>query len=177
MSLPLRSILHLLGECRILDGHINLRQNVSISIVTQSAWIQNASLRENIIFGLEYDEVRYKQVIRVCALEVDLQQLKDGDRTDIGEKGVNLSGGQQQRVSLARAAYSRSELIILDDPLSAVDGESTTELFSISVLCFYSALTLLLYVFPSFLFLTIKFEYETTVFSDLQSTCRGSNFP
>ena len=113
----------LIGECKIMGGKIDMAPGTTLSLVTQSAWIQNASLRENILFGAEYDEDRYRRVIRACALEVDLQQLRDGDQTDIGEKGVNLSGGQQQRVSLARAAYSKSEVIILDDPLSAVDGE------------------------------------------------------
>ena len=105
-------------------------RDLQISLVTQSAWIQNASLRDNILFGSEYDDDRYRCVVRACALEADLKQLRDGDRTDIGEKGVNLSGGQQQRVSLARAAYSKSDIVILDDPLSAVDGKAA---FSLSL--------------------------------------------
>lgn len=115
----------LLGECRCLEGGVHIAAGRSISIATQSAWIQNASLRDNVLFGADYDAERYKTVLRVCALDEDLKNLKDGDMTDIGEKGVNLSGGQQQRVSLARAAYSQSDIIILDDPLSAVDGKCT----------------------------------------------------
>jgi len=113
----------LLGECKILGGHIEMVPESEISLATQSAWIQNASLRDNILFGSEYDPVRYRRVLFACALEADLAQFPDKDLTDIGEKGVNLSGGQQQRVSLARAAYSKSDIILLDDPLSAVDGK------------------------------------------------------
>ena len=113
----------LLGECKILSGQIEMVPGSEISLATQSAWIQNASLRDNILFGSEYDPVRYRRVLFACALEADLAQFPDKDLTDIGEKGVNLSGGQQQRVSLARAAYSKSDIILLDDPLSAVDGK------------------------------------------------------
>lgn len=116
----------LMGECEMLKGTIRFAPETTFSLVTQSAWIQNASLRDNILFGLPYEERRYREVVSACALDVDLKQLRDGDLTDIGEKGVNLSGGQQQRVSLARAAYSHSKVIIFDDPLSAVDGESFT---------------------------------------------------
>jgi ATP-binding cassette subfamily C (CFTR/MRP) protein 1 len=127
----------ILGECILQKGEILVDDSCSISYVTQSPWIRNCSLRENIIFSNEetdskasvsslpaaYDVTRYNDVIHACALKADLEQLCDGDMTDIGEKGVNLSGGQQQRVALARAAYSQSDIIILDDPLSAVDGK------------------------------------------------------
>jgi len=97
-----------------------------IAYVAQIAWIMNATVRENITLGsvTRYDEERYWETIRVCALERDLELLSNGDLTDIGERGINLSGGQKQRISLARAVYSSNvnELLFLDDPLSAVDA-------------------------------------------------------
>ena len=78
--------------------------------MTQQAWIQNMSLRDNILFGRPYDERRYEKVIEACALKQDLDMLPGGDQTEIGEKGINLSGGQKQRVSLARAVYSGADV-------------------------------------------------------------------
>ena len=82
----------------------------------------NATLRENILFGSRFDPKYYKMVIRACGLETDFEMLPGGDKTEIGERGINLSGGQKQRVSLARAVYSRAEIYLLDDSLSAVDA-------------------------------------------------------
>ncbi|KAI1317835.1 Multidrug resistance-associated protein 1 [Mortierella claussenii] len=93
-----------------------------IAYVPQQAWILNASLRDNILFGQQYDEVRFQQVIHASGLEPDLAMLPAGDLTEIGERGINLSGGQKQRVSLARAAYNDADIYLLDDPLSAVDA-------------------------------------------------------
>ncbi|KAJ2908437.1 hypothetical protein GGI21_002887 [Coemansia aciculifera] len=89
----------------------------------------NATLRDNILFGLKYDEAFYNRVIDACALRPDLDILTTGDMTEIGEKGINLSGGQKARVSLARAVYSRADVYILDDPLSAVDAHVARHLF------------------------------------------------
>lgn len=94
----------------------------SRALCTQTAWIQNATVRENILFGQDFDGDWYDQVIRACALDRDLDILAHGDATEIGERGINLSGGQKQRISLARAVYSRAEMLMLDDPLSAVDA-------------------------------------------------------
>ncbi len=91
--------------------------------------MQNATLKSNILFGKPYDKDRYKELIDACALRPDLDILPGGDETEIGEKGINLSGGQKQRVSLARAVYSQSDLLLLDDPLSAVDAHVGKELF------------------------------------------------
>ncbi|KAL0958936.1 hypothetical protein HGRIS_014252 [Hohenbuehelia grisea] len=110
----------LIGEMRKTKGDV--RFGGSVSYVPQRAWIQNATVRDNIAFGQPYDEARFDDVIRACSLNHDLDMLPHGEETEIGEKGINLSGGQKARVSLARAAYSDSDIVLLDDPLSAVDA-------------------------------------------------------
>ena len=110
----------MLGEMHKESGRVAV--NGKIAYVPQQAWIQNSTLKENIIFNLEVDEERYKEVVENCALTTDLTILPAGDQTEIGEKGINLSGGQKQRVSMARAVYSDASLFLLDDPLSAVDS-------------------------------------------------------
>ena len=87
----------------------------AIAFVAQIPWIENATIKENILFGLPYDLARYKKVLSCCALEKDLEILPDGDQTDIGANGINLSGGQRWRVSFARALYSRAGILVLDD--------------------------------------------------------------
>ena len=103
--------------------------NGSIAYASQSPFILNASLRENVTIGKAYEEERYQKVITACQLTHDIALLDSGDLTEIGEKGINLSGGQKQRVSIARAAYSEAKIIILDDPLSALDPEVGKKLF------------------------------------------------
>ncbi|XP_070617590.1 multidrug resistance-associated protein 1-like [Erythrolamprus reginae] len=105
----------LLGEMEKQEGHVSLRG--SVAFVPQQAWIQNATLRENILFGRQLDGRLYRRVVEACALLPDLELLPSGDQTEIGEKGVNLSGGQKQRVSLARAVYADTDIYLLDDPL------------------------------------------------------------
>ncbi|XP_067995695.1 ATP-binding cassette sub-family C member 2 isoform X1 [Melanerpes formicivorus] len=117
----------MLGEMENIKGHINIQG--SLAYVPQQAWIQNATLKDNILFGSELDEDRYQQVIEACALLPDMALLPAGDQTEIGEKGINLSGGQKQRVSLARAVYSNADIYVLDDPLSAVDAHVGKFLF------------------------------------------------
>ncbi|OBZ77828.1 Oligomycin resistance ATP-dependent permease YOR1 [Grifola frondosa] len=94
----------------------------SVAYVPQAAWILNATLRQNITFGQPDDEKKLREIVKACCLEPDLEMLPQGEETEIGEKGINLSGGQKARVSLARAAYSGAEIIIMDDSLSAVDA-------------------------------------------------------
>ncbi|CAN0100738.1 unnamed protein product, partial [Ectocarpus sp. 4 AP-2014] len=103
--------------------------NGSVSYASQRAWIQNATVRDNILFGCAFDPRRYDMVLEACALQSDLEILDSGDQTEIGEKGVNLSGGQQQRVSLARAVYADSDIVLLDDVLSAVDAHVGKHIF------------------------------------------------
>ncbi|XP_062859407.1 ATP-binding cassette sub-family C member 3 isoform X2 [Trichomycterus rosablanca] len=117
----------LLGEMEKLDGHISVKG--SVAYVPQQAWIQNATLRDNILFGRPYVEQKYRCVLDACALTPDLDVLPGGDQTEIGEKGINLSGGQRQRVSLARALYSEADVYLLDDPLSAVDAHVAKHIF------------------------------------------------
>ncbi|XP_014264614.3 ATP-binding cassette sub-family C member 2 [Maylandia zebra] len=117
----------LLGEMHSTKGFINIRG--SLAFVPQQAWIQNATLKDNILFGSPHEEERFKKVIQACALAPDLELLPGGDLTEIGEKGINLSGGQKQRVSLARATYSQADIYLLDDPLSAVDSHVGKHLF------------------------------------------------
>uniref|UniRef100_A0A3P9Q7W5 Canalicular multispecific organic anion transporter 1-like n=1 Tax=Poecilia reticulata TaxID=8081 RepID=A0A3P9Q7W5_POERE len=117
----------LLGEMHSTKGFINIRG--SLAFVPQQAWIQNATLRDNILFGSPYEEQRFEDILEACALGPDLKLLSAGDLTEIGEKGINLSGGQKQRVSLARAAYSEADILLLDDPLSAVDSHVGKHLF------------------------------------------------
>uniref|UniRef100_A0A8C9VL18 ABC-type glutathione-S-conjugate transporter n=1 Tax=Scleropages formosus TaxID=113540 RepID=A0A8C9VL18_SCLFO len=117
----------MLGEMEKRSGQISVKG--SVAYVPQQAWIQNASLRDNIMFGQDRKESWYKQVVEACALTPDLKILPAGDETEIGEKGLNLSGGQKQRVSLARAVYRKADVYLLDDPLSAVDTHVGQHIF------------------------------------------------
>ncbi|GAA5841427.1 hypothetical protein JCM3766R1_004081 [Sporobolomyces carnicolor] len=99
------------------------------AFVPQQAWLQNASVKDNILFGLPCREDRYQAVLEACSLTSDLKILEDGDETEIGEKGINLSGGQKARVSLARAVYSRASTLLFDDILSAVDAHTAAHIY------------------------------------------------
>jgi ATP-binding cassette, subfamily C (CFTR/MRP), member 1 len=101
----------------------------SLAYVSQQAWIQNATLQDNITFSKSLDRVNYNRIVDACALKPDIEMLPGGDQTEIGEKGINLSGGQKQRVSLARAVYYDADVYFLDDPLSAVDSHVGKHIF------------------------------------------------
>lgn len=117
----------MLGEMENVHGHITIKGTTAY--VPQQSWIQNGTIKDNILFGSEFNEKRYQQVLEACALLPDLEILPGGDLAEIGEKGINLSGGQKQRVSLARATYQNSDIYILDDPLSAVDAHVGKHIF------------------------------------------------
>ncbi|CAG5116677.1 unnamed protein product, partial [Candidula unifasciata] len=118
----------MLGEMEKLEGRVTLKN--TIAYVPQEAWIQNATLRDNITFGKAFSNSQYSRVIQACALQPDIEILPAQDVTEIGEKGINLSGGQKQRVSLARAVYSGADTYFLDDPLSAVDSHVGKHIFT-----------------------------------------------
>ncbi|XP_049393908.1 ABC transporter C family member 13 isoform X2 [Solanum stenotomum] len=115
------SLLNLiLGETRLINGSVY--RNGSIAYVPQVAWILSGTVRDNILFGREYDPRRYSEVLRACSLDFDISRMMGGDMAFVGEKGFNLSGGQRARLALARAVYHDAEIYLLDDILSAVDA-------------------------------------------------------
>ncbi|OQE30871.1 hypothetical protein PENFLA_c002G04157 [Penicillium flavigenum] len=141
-------LLSILGECDVLAGTIKVPVpppitdrfdhvatkadwiiDSAIAYVAQVPWIENATIKANVLFGLPDDPERYQQVIFACALEKDFELLPDGDMTDIGANGVNLSGGQRWRISFARALYSRAGILIMDDIFSALDAHTGRHVF------------------------------------------------
>lgn len=138
----------LIGEADLLDGMVLMPPSLSlterddatafegnwvvagsVAYVSQSPWLENATFRDNILFGLPFNEKRYNIVLDACALRMDLDLFEDGDQTELGANGVNLSGGQKWRVSLARSIYSRAEILLLDDIFSAVDAHVGRQIF------------------------------------------------
>ncbi|KAI8074767.1 phosphatidyl serine synthase-domain-containing protein [Gongronella butleri] len=109
---------------RIIGGSAS-----GIAYVAQTAWLQNLSIRDNILFGQPFDPERYARVLYMTALTRDLDIMEHNDRTQVGEKGISLSGGQKQRVAIARAVYSQAEIVILDDCLSAVDAHTAKHIY------------------------------------------------
>jgi ABC-type multidrug transport system fused ATPase/permease subunit len=137
-------LMALLGEMHLVSGKVYIpggssRQDLrpdtitgltdSVAYCAQQPWLVNATIKENILFASPFDEDRYHEVISICALERDLEILDAGDQTLVGEKGITLSGGQKQRISLARAIYSTSKHLLLDDCLSAVDAHTAKHIF------------------------------------------------
>ncbi|XP_058044804.1 ATP-binding cassette sub-family C member 5 isoform X2 [Ahaetulla prasina] len=121
----------ILGQMTLLEGSIAVDGN--FAYVAQQAWILNSTLRDNILFGKEFEEERYNMVLNDCCLRPDLAILPNGDLTEIGDRGANLSGGQRQRISLARALYSDKSIFILDDPLSALDAHVGNHIFNSAI--------------------------------------------
>nr|CAD1816972.1 unnamed protein product [Ananas comosus var. bracteatus] len=117
----------LLGEMHKIAGKV--RVCGTTAYVAQTAWIQNGTIQDNILFGQPMDREKYKEVIQVCCLEKDLEMMEFGDQTEIGERGINLSGGQKQRIQLARAVYQDCDIYLLDDVFSAVDAHTGSEIF------------------------------------------------
>ncbi|KAJ2999390.1 hypothetical protein HDV02_003008 [Globomyces sp. JEL0801] len=149
---PKRKLTSIIGTTG--SGKTSLLLALLGAYVPQTAWLINATIRENILYGEAYDEERYFMVLKACALLRDLDTLNHGDQTEIGEKGVNLSGGQKQRVSLgmityvliviARAAYSSAPIVLLDDPLSAVDAPTARHLLYNCILELFKGRTVIL---------------------------------
>ncbi|CAL3962101.1 unnamed protein product [Diplocarpon coronariae] len=138
----------ILGEVDVLEGNITVPRPPpankrfdskataadwilpsSIAYVAQTPWIENATIKDNILFGLPFDEVRYNKVLRACALTQDLELFDDGDLTEVGAQGISLSGGQKWRLTLARALYSRAGILVLDDVFSALDAHVGKEIY------------------------------------------------
>ncbi|EKM56946.1 uncharacterized protein PHACADRAFT_172648 [Phanerochaete carnosa HHB-10118-sp] len=118
-------LMALLGEMHYIplgpDSWVSLPRGGGIAYAAQESWVQNETIKENILFGAPYDEERYKKVIYQCGLTRDLSLFDAGDATEVGEKGLTLSGGQKARITLARAVYSSAETLLLDDVLAALD--------------------------------------------------------
>ena len=120
----------LIENMDLIDGdEAKVQVNGKIAYCSQEAWIQNKTIRENIVFGEKFDENKYFEVLNVCSLKEDLDVLVDGDNTEIGERGINLSGGQKARVNLARAVYADASILMLDDPLAALDQYVSQKVF------------------------------------------------
>eukprot|EP00257_Ricinus_communis_P020115 XP_015579276.1 ABC transporter C family member 5 [Ricinus communis] len=119
----------ILGEIPKISGEVRICGTAAY--VSQSAWIQSGNIEENILFGSPMDKAKYKNVIHACSLKKDLELFSHGDQTIIGDRGINLSGGQKQRVQLARALYQDADIYLLDDPFSAVDAHTGSELFKV----------------------------------------------
>ncbi|XP_049811216.1 ATP-binding cassette sub-family C member 5-like isoform X5 [Schistocerca nitens] len=135
-------LLAALGQMRITSGHVF--RDGSCAYVSQEAWIQNATLKENVLFGETFEAKRYYEAVYSCALVEDIKLLPGADETEIGERGINLSGGQKQRVALARALYSNRDIYFLDDPLSAVDAHVGAHIFEKCILTALKDKTVLL---------------------------------
>ncbi|KAE9405641.1 hypothetical protein BT96DRAFT_955137 [Gymnopus androsaceus JB14] len=103
------------------DSFYHLPRDGGVAYAAQESWVQNETIKNNILFASEYNEARYKQVIYACGLERDLELFEAGDETEVGEKGLTLSGGQKARLTLARAVYSNAKILLLDDVLAALD--------------------------------------------------------
>ena len=117
----------LAGDMRRTSGSVIM--GATRAFCPQYAWIQNTSVRENILFGKPYERKWYDAVIDACALRPDLEMLPNGDMTEIGERGITVSGGQKQRLNIARAIYFNSNIVLMDDPLSAVDAHVGRHIF------------------------------------------------
>ncbi|EMS51110.1 ABC transporter C family member 9 [Triticum urartu] len=167
-----------LGEVPKTEGMIQVCGKMAY--VSQNAWIQSGTVRDNILFGSSMDEERYHNTLTRCSLVKDLEMLPYGDCSQIGERGVNLSGGQKQRVQLARALYQNAEIYLLDDPFSAVDAHTSTSLFNEYVMSALSEKTVLLVthqvdflpVFDSILFMSHGEVIRSAPYQDLLADCK-----
>jgi ABC-type multidrug transport system fused ATPase/permease subunit len=123
----------ILGEIQMLSGTVKI--SGTKAYVPQSPWILTGNVRENILFGNQYDDTKYGRTVKACALEKDFELFSSGDLTEIGERGINMSGGQKQRIQIARAVYQDADIYLFDDPFSAVDAHTGTQIFEVSRPC------------------------------------------
>ncbi|CAN8295697.1 unnamed protein product [Cochlearia groenlandica] len=131
----------ILGEIPKISGEVRICGTTGY--VSQSAWIQSGNIEDNILFGSPMEKAKYKNVIQACSLKKDLELFSHGDQTIIGERGINLSGGQKQRVQLARALYQDADIYLLDDPFSALDAHTSSDLFKDYILSALSEKTVI----------------------------------
>ncbi|CAN7940314.1 unnamed protein product [Ixodes pacificus] len=117
----------ILGDMHCMKGDFKITGRIAYT--PQVADIFNMTIRDNIVFGSKFDDIRYARVLNACELIQDMQTLPAGDMTQVSERGETLSGGQKQRIALARAAYSRSDVYLLDDPFSALDSKVAEKVF------------------------------------------------
>jgi ATP-binding cassette subfamily C (CFTR/MRP) protein 4 len=122
----------IMEENRRIKGSLDIRGK--IAYVEQEPFIFSSTVEDNITFGLEYNDERFKKCIDAACLEADMELLSNGQKTIIGERGINVSGGQKARISLARAIYQDADIYLLDDPLSAVDPEVANNIFEKAIL-------------------------------------------
>lgn len=118
----------LVQELPISSGTVT-RQYRTLAYAAQDPWVMDGTVKENIVMGWDYNEDWYNQVVAACSLAIDFRQFRDGDRTIVGDRGVQLSGGQRARIGLARAIYRDADLLVVDDPLSAVDSKVGRHIF------------------------------------------------
>ncbi|KAJ2847340.1 Transporter of the ATP-binding cassette (ABC) [Coemansia brasiliensis] len=185
-------LMALLGEMRLVSGQVMIPGAVfdahsildessrdpfsvheSVAYVAQQAWLLNDTIRGNITFGLPYNEKRYNEVVRMCALSRDFEILDAGDMTEVGERGVALSGGQRQRICLARAVYSPARHVIMDDCLSAVDAHTAKHLYESCLMSPYMAERTRILVTHA-VGLTIKSAEMVVVMQDGQIAAAGT---
>ena len=120
-------LMGLLGELHSVQGELGIQG--SIAFASEEPWILARSIKDNILMGRLFDPDLYNSAIHACDLSKDLSVLANGDETLLGDRGFTLSGGQRARLCLARVVYSNADIVLLDDPLSAVDSEVSNHLF------------------------------------------------
>ena len=125
----LKAMTYSVNNLNIEEKDAPIKLSGNLSYVEQQAWIQNRTLRDNVLFGREFKKKKYVETMLACQLEPDLKEMCAGDLSEIGEKGINLSGGQKARVSLARACYKDSDIVLMDDPISALDAHVRKQIF------------------------------------------------
>jgi ABC-type multidrug transport system fused ATPase/permease subunit len=132
----------IVGDMETVSGTVTV--NGSIAICTQSPWLQNLSIRENILFGLSYDQTKYETVLNVCGLDKDIVNFPRRDFTEIGPNGSNLSGGQRHRLSLARACYSNRDIYLIDSTFSALDNHMQNHIFNACIKGYLKSKTIII---------------------------------